>query len=53
MMNTVLVASGASYEETAHMLHCEIGTVKSRVGRARSRLLSSLGAVSYDEALAI
>lgn len=49
----MLVASGASYEETAHRLHCEIGTVKSRVGRARSRLLSSLGAVSYDEALAI
>ena len=49
----LLVASGASYQETAHRLHCEIGTVKSRVGRARSRLLSTLGAVSHDEVLAI
>jgi len=49
----LLVASGASYEETANRARCEIGTVKSRVGRARSSLLCSLGASNYQDAVSI
>jgi len=35
-------ASGFSYEETAAICGCAVGTVKSRVNRARSRLSSML-----------
>ena len=37
-------ASGFSYEEAAEICGCAIGTVKSRVNRARSRLADILGA---------
>jgi RNA polymerase sigma-70 factor (ECF subfamily) len=36
-------ASGFSYEEAAAMCNCAVGTVKSRVSRARSRLQDVLG----------
>lgn len=36
-------ASGFSYEETAQICDCAIGTVKSRVNRARQRLIQLLG----------
>jgi RNA polymerase sigma-70 factor (ECF subfamily) len=39
----VLVTLGTSYEETARLCDCEIGTVKSRVNRARQELLTELG----------
>lgn len=41
-------ASGMSYEEAAEICDCAVGTVKSRVNRARQRLteILSLGAVS-------
>lgn len=35
-------ASGMSYEEAAHICGCAVGTVKSRVHRARSRLAQLL-----------
>jgi RNA polymerase sigma-70 factor (ECF subfamily) len=35
-------ASGFSYEETAQICGCAVGTVKSRVNRARSRLAAIL-----------
>jgi RNA polymerase sigma-70 factor, ECF subfamily len=36
-------AEGFSYEETAAICGCKVGTVKSRVNRARQRLLELLG----------
>lgn len=34
---------GMSYEEAASICHCAIGTIKSRLNRARLRLLAELG----------
>jgi RNA polymerase sigma-70 factor (ECF subfamily) len=42
-------ADGLTYEEAAQTLDCAVGTVKSRVNRARSRLAVLMGMV--DEAL--
>lgn len=39
----LVTVSGASYIEAADILNCEIGTVKSRIHRARSRLKEQLG----------
>ena len=36
-------ASGFSYEDTAEICGCAVGTVKSRVSRARNRLQELLG----------
>ena len=36
-------ASGFSYEEAADICHCAVGTMKSRVSRARTRLQEQLG----------
>jgi RNA polymerase sigma-70 factor (ECF subfamily) len=44
-------ASGFSYEETAKICGCAVGTIKSRVNRARNRLAGMLGL--EDEAGAI
>ena len=35
-------ASGFSYEEASNICGCAVGTIKSRVNRARSRLASLL-----------
>ena len=34
---------GISYEEAAEICGCAVGTIKSRLGRARLRLLDELG----------
>ncbi|MCP1336359.1 sigma-70 family RNA polymerase sigma factor [Futiania mangrovi] len=39
----LVAASGFSYEEAAEICGCAVGTVKSRVNRARQRLVESLG----------
>ena len=39
----LLVAMGVSYTETARLCACEIGTVKSRVNRARKMLEDEIG----------
>jgi RNA polymerase sigma-70 factor (ECF subfamily) len=44
----VLVAMGTSYDETAKICNCEVGTVKSRVNRARKALTEELGSVSMQ-----
>jgi RNA polymerase sigma-70 factor (ECF subfamily) len=47
-------AAGFSYEEAAEISDCAIGTIKSRVNRARNRLAESLGASGeeFDQGLA-
>ena len=42
-------ASGLSYEEAAQICGCPIGTIKSRVNRARSRLAELLSIESVDD----
>jgi RNA polymerase sigma-70 factor (ECF subfamily) len=37
------VSAGVSYEEAAMSLGCEVGTIKSRVSRARATLMAELG----------
>lgn len=39
-------AQGLTYEAAAEVIGCQVGTVKSRVSRARSTLTGSLGAVA-------
>ena len=41
--------SGLSYEEAAEICQCAVGTIKSRVNRARTRLAALLGMNSTDE----
>jgi RNA polymerase sigma-70 factor (ECF subfamily) len=38
-----LIAAGISYEEAAHICGTAIGTIKSRVNRARHHLAELLG----------
>jgi RNA polymerase sigma-70 factor (ECF subfamily) len=47
---TLVGASGCSYEEAAHICGCAVGTIKSRVNRARKKLSEMLG---LDEETAI
>ena len=42
-------ASGFSYEEAAEICGCAIGTIKSRVNRARQRLMQVMAVDSADE----
>jgi RNA polymerase sigma-70 factor, ECF subfamily len=42
-------ASGFSYEETAEICGCAVGTVKSRVNRARAKLAELLDIQSSDD----
>ena len=42
-------ASGFSYEEAADICGCAVGTIKSRVNRARSRLADLLAIESADD----
>ncbi len=40
---TLVGASGCSYEEAAQICQCAVGTIKSRVNRARKKLTELLG----------
>ena len=42
-------AAGFSYEEAAEICGCAVGTIKSRVNRARNRLAGMLGLEDVDE----
>ena len=45
-------AAGFSYEEAAEISGCAVGTIKSRVNRARNRLAGMLGLETLDDAAA-
>jgi RNA polymerase sigma-70 factor (ECF subfamily) len=47
-----VTARGFSYEETATICGCRLGTIKSRVARARERLMELLGDKSPEESSA-
>jgi RNA polymerase sigma-70 factor, ECF subfamily len=42
-------AAGMSYEEAAEVAQCAVGTIKSRVNRARTKLTEMLGLTHTDE----
>jgi RNA polymerase sigma-70 factor, ECF subfamily len=42
-------ASGFSYEEAAHICACAVGTIKSRVNRARTRLAELMSIEGTDD----
>lgn len=46
---TLVGAEGFSYEEVAQIAGCAVGTVKSRVNRARTKLAELLGVASASE----
>lgn len=48
----MLVVSGRSYMAAAEECGCEIGTIKSRVARARMALMLALDEASFSEAAA-
>jgi RNA polymerase sigma-70 factor (ECF subfamily) len=48
----MLIAGGSSYEEAAEVCGCPVGTVKSRINRARHRLLKILDAEPFEFARA-
>ena len=41
--------TGFSYEEAASICNCAVGTIKSRVNRARTRLAQLLGIDSTED----
>lgn len=46
---TLVGASGCSYEEAAQICGCAVGTIKSRVNRARRKLADLLGLEGEDD----
>ena len=46
-------AAGLSYEEAAEICNCALGTIKSRVNRARARLLRIMDAEDANDVMAL
>ncbi|MGZ5987023.1 MAG: sigma-70 family RNA polymerase sigma factor [Caulobacteraceae bacterium] len=46
-------AAGLSYEEAAEICGCALGTIKSRVNRARARLLKIMDATDANDVMAL
>jgi RNA polymerase sigma-70 factor (ECF subfamily) len=46
-------AAGLSYEEAAEICGCALGTIKSRVNRARARLLKIMDAQEASDVMAL
>jgi RNA polymerase sigma-70 factor (ECF subfamily) len=47
----MMVIDGVSYENIAEACGCELGTIKSRIARARSSLMVSLGETTFSNAV--
>jgi RNA polymerase sigma-70 factor, ECF subfamily len=45
----LVCAAGLSYEEAASIVGCAVGTIKSRVNRARNKLAALMGIASSEE----
>ncbi|WP_293907181.1 sigma-70 family RNA polymerase sigma factor [Phenylobacterium sp.] len=50
---TLVGAAGLSYEEAAEICGCALGTIKSRVNRARARLLKLMDAQDANDVMAL
>ena len=48
-----MIAAGISYEEAAHICGTAISTIKSRVNRARARLLKLMDAEDVNDTFAL
>jgi RNA polymerase sigma-70 factor (ECF subfamily) len=48
----MLIIAGSSYNDAAKVCGCEVGTIKSRVGRARMSLMAALSETSSGDAAA-
>ena len=46
---TLVGASGCSYEEAAQICGCAVGTIKSRVNRARNRIAETMAIEDMDD----
>lgn len=44
----LVCASGLSYKQTAAICNCAVGTIKSRIARARDHLIDALGYDGFD-----
>lgn len=44
---------GESYQDVAHICGCAIGTIKSRISRARKMIIEDLGITSADELITV
>ena len=49
----LLIVDGVSYEDAAQLYGCKVGTIKSRVSRARTTLVQMLGENSMRAAASI
>jgi RNA polymerase sigma-70 factor (ECF subfamily) len=47
-MLILVVMLGESYETSAQICNCAVGTVKSRVNRARNMVIAALGPDALD-----
>jgi len=47
----MMVIDGVSYENIAEACGCELGTIKSRIARARNSLMVSLGETTFSNAV--
>jgi RNA polymerase sigma-70 factor (ECF subfamily) len=43
------ISAGVTYQDVADKAHCEVGTIKSRVHRARCRLMAGLGEENFAD----